>query len=281
MVNKTYVGAHASIAKGYEFSMKSIAAIGGNAAQIFLKNPRGRAGKPLDENEARIAKSYLEENDFFLIGHCSYLLNFAKPFSENPWAVESLIDDLIRMSKLGGTGVVLHIGKYLDYEKDVALKNIRANVSLVLDKTPNDVKVIFENTAGQGTEIGFRFEELSEIYNSFNDEEKSRIGFCLDTCHSHVAGYDLSSKDGVDNWQSEFDKNIGWDKVLCVHFNDAKKEAGARVDRHEDLGFGTIGNEGLREVAKICANSNVPIILETPSEKMSYEEQIKMINEWI
>jgi deoxyribonuclease IV len=278
MVKDFYIGAHASIGNGLENSLKSIKEIGGNAVQIFLKNPRGRAGKPLDEIEAEKAKEYLKENKMFLVGHCSYLLNFAKPFSKNPWAVESLIDDMKRMSRLGGMGIVLHIGKFLDYPKNEAFENIRKNIGKVLKSTPEETYLIWENTAGQGTEVGFRFEELADLYEKVGKDK--RIRFCLDTCHSHAAGYDLSTKGGVMEWKNTFDKLIGWDKVVCIHLNDCKREAGSRVDRHEDLGYGTIGNNGLKEIVKLARDSGIPLILETPTRDMSYPAQIKMVKDW-
>jgi len=276
--NKFYVGAHASIGMGLRNALKSIDVIGGNAVQVFLKNPRGRVGKPLDLDEAQNAKEYLQEKDMFLVGHCSYLLNFAKPYDENPWAAESLIDDMNRIEKLGGIGVVLHIGKYLDYSKEVAFENIRFNINKVLDETPKNTFVIWENTAGQGTEIGFTIEELAELYNKLDRNE--RIKFCLDTCHAHASGYDLSTKKGVDDWYNKFDELIGWDKVVCIHFNDCKREVGSRVDRHEDLGFGTIGEVGLREVVSLARRTNKPLILETPTRDISYVEQIEMVKRW-
>lgn len=279
--NTFFVGAHASMAMGFGNALKSIDVIGGNAVQVFLKSPRSRFSKPLDEVDAENTRNYLKERNMFLIGHCSYLLNFAKDFSKDPWAVESLIDDMKKCSALGGVGVVLHIGKYLDMTKEVAFDNIRKAVGLVIEKTPSDVKVIFENTAGQGTEVGFRFDELSEIYQQFSVEDKRRIGFCLDTCHSHAGGYDLSTKVGVENWKDEFNRLIGWDKVVCIHFNDAKKDAGSRVDRHADLGFGTIGIDGLKEVARIARQTGKPLILETTTENLSYAEQIEMVKSWM
>lgn len=281
MEKNFYLGAHASMSKGFENALKYISSIGGNSAQVFLKSPRGGGSKPLDEIDAKKTNDYLVQNGMFLVGHCSYLLNFANDPDENPKAVESLIDDMVKMGKLGGAGVVLHIGKYKEMTKEEAFENIKRSVSKVLENTPENTKVIFENTAGQGTEIGYRFEELGEIYNLFDDKQKERIGFCLDTCHSFVAGYDLRTKEGVDNWKNEFDKNIGWDKVVCIHFNDAKKDFGTRVDRHDDLGFGFIGNDGLKEVAKIAYETSKPLILETLEEKTSYKEQLDMMKSWI
>jgi len=280
VVKKFYIGAHASMAKGFKNALISIEAIGGNAVQVFLKSPRSRVAKDLNVLDAKNSMNYLKEKDIFLVGHCSYLLNFAKCPDEHSWAVNSLIDDLERMSKLGGVGVVLHIGKFLDMEHSVAFENIKKSVSLVLEQSPKDVKVIFENTAGQGTEIGFRFDELAQIYNLFSVKQKERIGFCLDTCHSHVAGYDLSSKVGVDTWQAEFDKLIGWEKVVCIHLNDTNKGCGSRVDRHEDLGYGTIGEDGLKGIVQVAVKSGVPLILETPSNHFTYADQIELVKDW-
>lgn len=275
--NKLYVGAHASIGKGMKNALISIEEIGGNAIQIFLKNPRGRVGKELDESEAKETKKYLLEKDLFLVGHCSYLLNFAKPFSENPWSVESLIDDMVRIEKLGGIGVVLHIGKYLDYSKQEAFENIKFNINKVLMLTPKNTCIILENTAGQGTEIGFKVEELSELYVLLG--KHPRVKFCLDTCHAHAAGYDLSTKVGLEDWKELFHKLIGLENIVCIHLNDCKKESGCRVDRHEDIGFGTIGKGGIKEISKFARDMNIPLILETPSKDISYLEQIKWVKE--
>lgn len=276
---QSQIGAHASIAKGFEKAVKSIYDIGGNAVQIFLKSPRGRAEKPLDEVDAQDTKKFITKNNIFLIGHSSYLLNFAKDSKEDSWPVDSLVSDMQKISQLGGIGVVLHIGKYLDMDKQVALNNIKQSVSNVIENTPKDVKVVFENTAGQGTEIGFRFDELAKIYDQFTEEQKERIAFCLDTCHSHAGGYDLSTKQGVLNWQSEFDKHIGWNKVVCIHLNDSKREAGSRVDRHEDIGYGTIGKLGILEIAKLANQTKIPLILETNQKNQTYREQIQTVKD--
>lgn len=279
MVKKLYVGAHISIAHGYNGAIKDILKIEGNAVQIFLKNPRGRAGKKLDMTDVEVTNKLIKENDVFLVGHCSYLLNFAKPLQDNKWAVENLLDDLIRISKLGGIGVVLHIGKYLKMSKKEAFKNIIDNINYVIKHSPKDVYIIWENTAGQGTEIGYRIEELKELYELLPD--KKRIRFCLDTCHAFAAGYNLSTKEGVHKWREEFDKLIGWEKVLLIHFNDAMKECGSRVDRHAKLLEGKIGEEGLKKIAKIAYETEKPMILETPQDYEGYHKEILLIKKWI
>lgn len=279
MYKKTYIGSHASIAKGLTQAIQAEMAIQGNAIQIFLKNPRGRTSKPLNIEDAKKTKELVKKENLFLVGHCSYLLNFAKPFAEYPWAVENLIDDLQRIDKLGGSGVVLHIGKFLEYSKKEAFKNIVENITQVLEKTPKETFVIWENTAGQGTEIGWKIEELAELYKAM--KKHPRIRFCLDTCHAFAAGYNLSSKEGVKKWQQEFDKLIGWEKVHCLHFNDTKKPCGSRVDRHEILGKGMIGEVGLQAIAKLAVQTNKPLILETPNDMAGYGKEIEMIKKWV
>ena len=274
-----YIGAHSSIAKGYDKSLESIHNIGGNAVQIFLKSPRANKEKELDEKTAKKTYECITNNDLYLIGHCSYLLNFAREYTQDNWPIQSLINDIIKINKLGGKGVVLHIGKYLDMSKEEALKNIHTNLSQVLNNTPKETPILFENTAGQGTEIGFKFEELKQIYDQFSQEHKNRIKFCLDTAHAFSAGYDISNPQY--NIFDEFDNIVGIENLECVHFNDSKKELNSRVDRHEDLCYGLIGVEGLKNTAIKANQRKIPLILETTEKNTSYEEQIKTIKDWI
>ncbi len=279
MVKELYVGAHASIVNGFNVAIKNIINIGGNAVQVFLKNPRGRGAKPLNEIDITATRDIINKYKVFFVGHCSYLLNFARSHNESKYAISSLIEDLERISKLGGVGVVLHIGKYLKLTKEEAIKNIVENINYVLNNSPKNVKIIFENTAGQGTEIGYKFSELKEIYEKLNKHE--RIGFCIDTCHSFAAGYNLLTIEGIKNWKEEFDELIGWDKVTCIHFNDSLRECGSRVDRHANLLEGKIGKTGLKEIAKICYETGKPMILETPGGYDVYEKEISLIKSWV
>ncbi|MCB9362713.1 deoxyribonuclease IV [Candidatus Woesearchaeota archaeon] len=275
-----YIGAHASIARGFEVAVDSILAIGGNAIQVFLKSPRGRASKVLDEKDAAATRRLVKEKNLFLVGHCSYLLNFATNPNIDPWAIESLTEDLNNMHELGGAGVVLHIGKSLKMQKEETLRNIKTSIESVLHNTAEDQLIILENTAGQGTEIGYLFEEIAEIYDMFTKEQKRRLGFCLDTCHSFAAGYDLRTADGVEDWKQRFDQLIGWDRVICIHFNDAKRELGSRVDRHEDIGRGWIGKKGCAAIARLALMTEKPLILETPSTYSDYADQLKTLKTW-
>ncbi len=270
------VGAHSSIAKGFLQAVQSVEDWGGNAVQIFLKSPRSyRHTKQLTEEEALIVKMRLQEKDIFLIGHCSYLLNFAKPLEDFRYVADSLVDDMKKIYALGGVGIVLHIGKYLDMSKQESFANIKQSLEYVLDATPQGAKIVLENTAGQGTEIGFRLSELAELFDAL--ERHPRIGFCLDTCHAFAAGYDLGSSAGAKSWLQEFDERIGLERLVCFHLNDAKKEVGSRVDRHEDLGQGKIGLEGIKQIVGFAYQNQKPLILETPAKLSSYSQQIQMV----
>ncbi len=276
MGNTLQIGAHSSIAKGFLQAVSTVESWGGNAVQIFLKSPRSyRHSKQLSEQEAMEVKQRLQERGIFLIGHCSYLLNFAKPLQDFRYVADSLVDDMHKINALGGVGIVLHIGKYLEMSKQESFANIKQSLQYVLDSTPEDAKIVLENTAGQGTEIGFRLQELGELFEVL--ERHPRIGFCLDTCHAFAAGYELSSVEGVREWLEEFEERMGLDRLVCFHLNDAKKDVGSRVDRHEDLGEGKIGLTGIKEIVRFAHRHNKPLILETPAKLSSYSEQIEMV----
>ncbi len=276
MENILQVGVHSSIAKGFLDAVAIVENLGGNAVQIFLKSPRSyRYVKDLTKDEALAVKRRLNEKNIFLIGHCSYLLNFAKPLRDFRYVADSLIDDMNKIFALGGVGIVLHIGKYLEFTKEEAFANIKENLSYVLQNTHEEAKIVLENTAGQGSEIGFRLDELEELFQALDCHK--RTGFCLDTCHAFAAGYDLRTEQGVDDWLTDFEKRFGLDRLVCFHLNDAKKDVGSRVDRHEDLGFGKIGLEGIGAVVNFAHRHGKPLILETPAKSSDYAEQIRIV----
>ncbi len=280
MSNILQIGAHSSIAKGFLQAVSTVESWGGNAVQIFLKSPRSyRHTKQLTEQEATQVKERLQERGIFLIGHCSYLLNFAKPLQDFRYVADSLVDDMQKINALGGAGIVLHIGKYLEMSKEESFANIKESLEYVLEATPKEAKIVLENTAGQGTEIGFRLQELEELFNAL--DRHPRIGFCLDTCHAFAAGYELSSVEGVQSWLKEFEERIGLERLICFHLNDAKKDVGSRVDRHEDLGEGKIGIAGIRQIVRFAYRHNKPLILETPAKLSGYPRQIQMVKEML
>lgn len=275
-------GAHVSIANGFlGAAIQATEEYRSNAMQIFIKSPRSTGTKHISDEEAREFRKYAKQSGLkYFVAHCSYLLNFAKPPAKNKWVLDLLINDIECIDKLGGNGVVLHIGKYLETSRQEAFKNVADSIHVVFEATKKSkIPLLLETTAGQGTEIGFQFEELKEIYKRI--KEKKRIRFCVDTCHIFSAGYDLRTPRAVKETFANWDKNIGIDKIGCIHFNDSQKQLGSKVDRHEILGEGTIGKEGLTEVAKIAYKHNIPIILETPEKVRTHADDISILKSWL
>jgi len=281
--NRNPIGAHFSVSKGYLDSFKVALSIGAEAMQIFAKSPMQAKLRAVTEEESRTVKDFAERQKIkALVIHASYLLNFGKPISADAYEIKSLVEDIFNSEALGGIGAVAHLGKSLKMSKDEAISNYVENIKTVVRKTAESKSVvILENTAGQGTEIGYNFEELGYIYKKIGD--KKRVKFCLDTAHMFGAGYDLRDQKAARKTLGEIDKFLGVENIACIHFNDSKKPLGSRVDRHEDIGHGQIGEEGLKyfilELRKF-GGDNIPLILETPEGFDSYEKQIKKVKSW-
>ncbi len=289
------IGVHQSIAKGFYNAVENTVNVyNTNALQIFLKSPQMVTFCKISDDEAEKTKKFVIDNNIFLVGHCSFLLNFAKEQNfrdtndvkkKGNWAVNSLVDDLLSINKMHGYGIVLHIGKYTDQSKEESIKIITKNINEVIKNLEFKLKdnkkmpyIILENTAGQGTEIGSNIEELAEIYNSLN--RHPRIKFCLDTAHAFASGYDLRTKDGVNDFIKKFDKLIGVENIGLFHFNDSKKDLATKVDRHESIGHGFIGDDGLRIIAEYAKEKTIPLILETPDKEIPHIEDLKRVKNW-
>lgn len=273
-------GAHVSIVNGFlGAAIQSVEEYGANAMQIFIKSPRARGSREIEDKEAAEFKKYAKQSGLrFFVAHCSYLLNFGRAPEKNKWAIDLLVNDVDCVEKLGGNGVVLHVGKSVDTEKSEAIKNIVRSIDITLERTKN-IPLLLETTAGQGTEIGWRFEELKEIYRRVKN--KKRVLFCVDTCHIFAAGYDLRNEKAVKKTFGEWDKLIGINKIACIHFNDSQKGLGSRVDRHEILGKGLIGKEGLVAVTNMAKRKGIPLIIETPEKTRTHQEDLEILQSWL
>ncbi len=289
------IGVHQSIAKGfYNTVQDTVNYYNTNALQIFLKSPQMLTFCKITDEMATKTKQFILENNLFIVGHCSYLLNFAKEqnFTDTEnvkkkgnWAINSLVDDLVSINKIGGYGIVLHTGKYTNQTKEDGIKVIAKNIKQAIydleyklkdhTKTPY---IIIENTAGQGTEIGTTIEELSDIYKLL--EKNQRIKFCIDTAHAFASGYNIKTKEGFEDYIKKFDKLIGIENIGLFHFNDSKKELGSRVDRHDSIGAGLIGEEGLKRIAEYAKSKTIPLILETPDKEVSHLQDIAKVKSW-
>lgn len=277
-------GAHMSIAKGFvKAATKTREEYCATAMQIFLKSPRGRAEKLISDEEAQAFQAACQERRISLVvAHCSYLLNFAHDVQGDPWPIDCLVADLRNIKRLGGAGVVLHIGKYLEVAPTEALRHLGLNLREVLRQTEAENNfIILENTAGQGTEIGWQFPELEQIYKETLGSHP-RIRFCLDTAHLFAAGYDLRDAKAVQAVFDEFDRRFGLKNLLLIHFNDSLKPLGSRVDRHANLGVGLIGKAGLVAVMNLARQHQIPLVLETPEDEHgSHLPDLEVLRSWL
>ncbi len=250
--------------------------------QIFTKSPMMAKLREVTKDEAAEIANWKERKEIkSLVIHASYLLNFAKKIDKTDYAMKSLVEDLENAEKIGAEGVVLHMGKTLKSHPALAEKLFVENIETALKTArASRAKVILENTAGQGSEMGYLIEEYARIFNKIRDHK--RLGICLDTAHLFAAGYDLRKKEGVEKFLDQYQKVLDWPSLVAIHFNDSKKPLLSRVDRHEDIGRGTIGEEGLKEfvMSLNVKRSGLGFILETPQTSLSYQKQIEKIKAW-
>ncbi len=274
-----YIGAHVSAAGGVENAPENAKEIGATGFALFTKNQRQWKAKPLSEENITQFKQRCEEYGYTMdavIPHDSYLINLGHPEKAKlQKSRDAFLDELQRCEQLGITMLNFHPGSHLNKisEKE-CLKIIADSISWSLDQT-EFVKAVIENTAGQGTNLGYRFEQLAEIMEQV--DQKGRVGVCIDTAHLFAAGYDISTDTGFYKTFIEFEEIIGHEKLLAMHLNDSKKELGSRVDRHESLGDGLIGWKPFELVMADPRFDRIPLILETPNpDKWSEEiDQLK------
>ncbi len=270
------IGCHLSASKGYMHMAKEILSIGGNTFQFFTRNPRGGSAKPVDEKDAADFMRFSGENGIpVILAHAPYTLNgcSADP-SIREFAARTMADDLARMEYVPGNLYNFHPGSHVGQGTETGIGMIAGMLNGILKKNQRTT-VLLETMAGKGSEVGGRFEELREILDRV--VLKDKMGVCLDTCHVSDAGYDIvNNLDGV---LTEFDRIIGLEKLKAVHINDSKNPLGARKDRHEKIGEGTLGTEAILRVMRHEALRELPFYLETPNELDGYEREIRMLKE--
>lgn len=258
-------GAHMSVAGGLPRAVERAVLHRCDALQIFAKNASQWRGRPLPETEVaefrrRAAAAGLQ----VVVSHASYLINLAaaaSPLRERSY--DALLDELDRAEALGLLGVVLHPGASTTGRPSEAIARVATSLLTILDSRPRGRSmVLLESTAGQGTCLGARFEELADVIHQAGGHP--RLGVCLDTCHLFAAGYDIASAEGFAKTFDEFARTVGFHTLKCLHLNDSKKPAGSRVDRHEHIGQGCIGLDAFARVVNDPRLSHLPMILETP-----------------
>lgn len=269
-----YFGAHVSAAGGVDNAPANALAIGATAFALFTKNQRQWVAKPLTAGEIDAFRKACDTCGYRpeqILPHDSYLINLGHPEEE---ALEksraAFLDEMQRCELLGLDRLNFHPGSHLQkITEEESLDRIAESINIALDKT-RGVTTVIENTAGQGSNLGFRFEHLRYLIDRV--EDKSRVGVCIDTCHAFAAGYDLRTPEACDATFAELERVVGFNYLKGMHLNDAMKILGSRVDRHTPLGEGMIGMECFRYIARDKRFDGIPLILETPDEARWGEE---------
>ena len=267
-----YIGAHVSASGGVEFAPVNAHEIGANAFALFTKNQRQWVSKPLTEENIRLFKENCTKYNFqtdYILPHDSYLINLGHPEEEGlEKSRAAFLDEMQRCEQLGLKLLNFHPGSHLNkISVEDCLALIAESINLTLEKTKG-VTAVIENTAGQGSNLGSEFWQLRYIIDRVND--KSRVGICLDTCHTYTAGYDIVND--YDKVFDEFEKEVGFEYLRGMHLNDSKKELGSHVDRHDNIGQGLTGSAFFERLMKDSRFDNMPLILETPDERKWAEE---------
>lgn len=269
-----YIGAHVSASGGVANAAIRAAELEATAFALFTKNQRQWRAAPLTAEVIDDFKAACEKYHYTpaqILPHDSYLINLGHPVEEAlEKSREAFIDELSRCQQLGLTLLNFHPGSHLmQIEEDKCLARIAESINIALAQTEG-VTAIIENTAGQGSNLGFKFEHLAAIIDGV--EDKSRVGVCIDTCHAFAAGYDLRTAEACTNTFAEFERIVGFQYLRGMHLNDAKSAFGSRVDRHNSLGEGNIGHDAFRWIMQDSRFDGIPLILETTNPDIWAEE---------
>jgi len=273
-----YVGAHVSASGGVENAPVNADNIGAKAFALFTKNQKQWFSKALTEENINLFKENCEKYGYkpeHILPHDSYLINLGNPVEENlKKSRTSFLDEMKRCELLGLDRLNFHPGSHLkQMSEEECLDTIAESLNITLDIT-KDVIAVIENTAGQGTNLGYKFEHLKYIIDRV--EDKSRVGVCLDTCHSYTSGYDIKTEEGYNKTFEEYERIVGFKYLKGMHINDSKKDLATRVDRHDSLGKGFLGEEVFERIMNDPRFDNIPLILETPDNSL-WSEEIKWL----
>lgn len=273
-----YIGAHVSAEGGVQNAPVNAEAIGARAFALFTKNQRQWFAAPLSKSVIKAFRENCEKydyNPFQILPHDSYLINLGHPEKEPlERSRASFLDEMQRCELLGLDRLNFHPGSHLNQIGiEECLERIAESINITLGKTKG-VTAVIENTAGQGTNLGHTFEQIKYIIDKV--EDKSRVGVCIDTCHAYTSGYDVKTEEGFKKTFQKFAEVIGFEYLKGMHLNDTKKDFGTRVDRHENIGTGFLGEETFSILMNDIRFDNMPLILETPEESL-WEAEIKLL----
>lgn len=275
-----YIGAHVSISGGVENAPVRAHEIGGNAFALFTGFSNRWSSKEISPETADAFKANCEKYGFtpaMILPHDNFLINLGSPDAKKlAMSRKSFQDELDRCMSLGLTMLNFHPGSHLNELSEIdCLDRIAESLNMALEKS-SGVTAVLENTAGQGSNLGYSFEQLAHIISKI--EDKTRVGVCIDTCHAYSAGYDLASAEGYEKTWNDFDSIIGFEYLRGMHLNDDKKELASRVDRHASIGEGTLGRDFFSRLMADPRFDGIPLILETPDTDL-WPEEIKWLRE--
>ena len=257
-------GFHISISGGFSKVVEKAEIRGCETIQFFSRNPRGWKYNSLDYDEAETFRTSIQSSNLSpLFLHLPYLPNVASKESKfYSRSIDSIVIDLERAEQLGAPYLIIHIGHRMESSEDEAIEAVAWAINQAFNRVRNSIVLLLENTAGQGTEIGYEFGQIKKIFEGV--QERDRIGICLDTAHAFEAGYDLSKKEEIERTLESFDRMIGLKRLHLLHLNDSKTPLGSRKDRHWHIGDGYIGLEGFRYLINHPLLKHLPGIMETP-----------------
>jgi deoxyribonuclease-4 len=276
-----YIGAHVSASGGVENAPLNAAAIGATAFALFTKNQRQWVAKPLTEKSIEAFKENCATHGFKpeqILPHDSYLINLGHPETEKlEKSRAAFLDEIQRCEQLGLDRLNFHPGSHLKLiSESECLTTIAESINWTLEQT-SGVTAVIENTAGQGSNLGFRFEHIAEIIDQV--EDKSRVGVCIDTCHSFAGGYDLQTLESCETVFAELESIIGFQYLKGMHLNDSKKGLGSRVDRHHSLGQGVLGLDVFKYIMNDNRFDGIPMVLETIDETI-WDQELKLLRSY-
>ncbi|HEX5622975.1 MAG TPA: deoxyribonuclease IV [Sulfuricurvum sp.] len=269
-----FVGAHVSASGGVFNAPLNAMAIGAKAFALFTKNQKQWAAKPLEDETIGLFKDNLAKSGVLpkhILPHDSYLINLGHPEEEKrEKSLEAFIDELQRCSQLGLDRLNFHPGSHLkQISEEECIDRIAFSMNHAINVTEG-VSLVIENTAGQGSNLGWKFEQIAAIIDRI--EDKSRVGVCIDTCHMFTAGYDIRTREAYEATWAEFDRIIGFNYLMGMHINDSKPDLGSHVDRHDSLGKGKIGLDAFRYLMNDPRMNDIPLVLETIDETIWAQE---------
>lgn len=270
-------GAHMSIAGGVSKAVKRASDVGARSIQIFTKNNNQWIGKPLSDEEREKFFDAVEETSVEVFAaHDCYLINLASPDRElHKKSMTAFLDEIDRADALDIPCLVFHPGAHVGTGDKAGIEKVAKSLDMAIEKRADmKTKLTIETTAGQGSGLGWRFEQIAQIMELCAYPEK--LAVCVDTCHIYAAGYDIKTKAGYKKTFEEFDRLIGLENLAMFHVNDSKKDFGTRVDRHEHIGEGFIGPAGFKNLVNDKRFFDIPMILETPKGADNAEDRVNL-----